>query len=267
MTITHSMIMFQGVPQFDAAAVERHIRTCWPAEHQAATVAIDDGTLTIRWEGNDTDLLVASIIDAPVPWEEVQGYCRRSGFWADAEATLQPQDSHVIAVARGDLEPVEVARLLTLLTGAVVATTDAALGVLWSAAEHVLPAGIFTEVTPELLLDETFVCHLWVNVQTGSTSEGTSSGCTLGLGPLGLMEVETQDAPEDTAELRNRLQNIVIYLLKNGLVIADGDSLGRSMEERIEAVYGDSVFGAEGQAIQLHYAPKPAKKRWWGLLN
>lgn len=267
MTIHHSMIMFQGIPEFDAAAVEDHIRTRWPVEHGTARVAVEDGTLSVRWDGNETDLLVATVIDAPIPWDEVQGYCERSDFWADAEATLRPHDSHVLAVARGSMEPADVMRLLTLLTGAVVATADGALGVLWSPAEHVLPAGVFTEVTPELLADETFVCHLWVNVRTGWSGEGVSSGCTTGLAQLGLMEVEAKDAPEDPAELRNRLQNIVIYLLRNGLVIADGDSLGRSMEERIQAVYADSLFGADGETIQLQFAPKGAKKRWWGLLN
>jgi len=267
MTISHSMIMFRGAPEFDAAAVERHIRTCWPPEHRSVQVTVEDGTLSVRWDGNETDLLVATVIDAPMPWDEVQGYCERSDFWADAEATLRPHDSHVIAVARGIQEPADVMRLLTLLTSAIVTTVDGALGVLWSPAEHVLPAGIFTEVTPELLADETFVCHLWVNVRTGWSGEGVSNGCTTGLAHLGLMEVETKDAPEEPADLRNRFQNIVIYLLRNGLVIADGDSLGRSMDERIDAVYADSLFGADDRTIQLQFAPKPAKKRWWGLLN
>ncbi len=49
---------------------------------------------------------------------------------------------------------------------------------------------------------------------------------------LGLMEIEAQDSPEPPSELRDRLFGLAEYLIDNGLVIRDGDTVGADAKEK-----------------------------------
>lgn len=262
MTLPHCMIMYKETPALSAESVERHLRDNWPGFAQPSKVTLEDGQLSVIWD-EDGDFVSSTLIDAPVPMQDIEYFVERSGFWAEAPSLLQGHGAHILMAAKSGENPVEAMRLLTRVAAAVAATS-APIAVLWGCARHALPGALFADFTPEMLEEETLLCHLWVNFQVGRTSDGQCNGCTTGLDALDLMDLEAKDAPEDPAALRTRLHNIAIYLIKNGLVIQDGDSLGNDETERIRAVYADSVFGAEGQVIQLRYEnPAPVKKRWW----
>ncbi len=87
-------------------------------------------------------------------------------------------------------------------------------------------------------------------------------GFTTGMQSLGHMEFETQDSPEPPNELRERFHGLAIYVLENGPVIRDGDTIGEDANEKIQVVYADSAFGHEAKVMRLVYTPQQ-KKPWW----
>jgi hypothetical protein len=260
MTLPHCMIVYKENPALSAEDIERHLRDNWPGLAQPGAVTYEDGQLSVVWD-EDGDFVSSTLIDAPVPTPDLDYFCERSRFWTDAHSLLHGHDAHILMVSKSSRNAIEAMRLLTRVTAAVAATSSP-LGVLWGSARHALPAALFGDFTPDMLRDDTLLCHLWVNFQAGWTGNTASNGCTTGLNALDLMDLEAKDVPEDPTALKARLHNIALYLLKNGLIIQDGDSLGSDENERIRAVYTDSVFGAEEKVIQLRYErPAPAAKR------
>ena len=70
---------------------------------------------------------------------------------------------------------------------------------------------------------------------------------------LGHMEFEAEDVPESPGDLRDRFFGLANYVLENGPVIRDGDTIGEDARERIRVVYSQSAFGHEGQVMRLEY--------------
>lgn len=92
-----------------------------------------------------------------------------------------------------------------------------------------------------------------------------STGFTAGMKALGHMEFETQQCPEPPGELRERLLSLVNYVVENGPIIGDGNTIGEDEHEKIRIVYGPSSFGHEGQVMPLVYEKTSPTKPWWKL--
>ena len=103
--------------------------------------------------------------------------------------------------------------------------------------------------------------HMWVNFRVGRNDKGTTSGFTRGLAALDLMDIETDSSFDSPSELRERLELMAGYLLENGLVIDDGDTIGESEAEKIRVVYAGSQFGSSEKVMRLEFE-KPKKPLW-----
>jgi hypothetical protein len=77
------------------------------------------------------------------------------------------------------------------------------------------------------------------------------------------MELEAKQCPEPPRELRERFEALIRYLLENGPVIRDGDTVGEDASERIRVVYATSAFGHKGQVMRLEYEQASRAKPWW----
>ena len=198
----------------------------------------------------------------PFPWSDLEGPCATSVLWPDAQAVLKDHGAHVIVSILGELTPIEQASLLTKVSAAVMSACETALGVYWGNATLIVPKAVFTDFAVEVL-PQVLPLHIWVDFRVGSDEKGGSSGFTTGMAPLGLMEIEALRVPELPGPLRNRLVNICAYLLENGPVILDGNTVGANADEKITVVYSDSQFGCESQVMRLEYeTPAPKKSKW-----
>ena len=166
--------------------------------------------------------------------------CAGSRLWPDA-ATFDTdyQATTIVAVYFEDEDAADLAvrALLTQAMASIIAVSNEAFAVYWGdAAQEILP-------NPPLYRSVAF--------NAGFREGGEFASTTVGLDSLGLMDIEIPDSsktPEDTQEF---VLNLVIYLLENGPVIADGDTVGESETERIRAVYTESMFYPDKTVIQL----------------
>jgi hypothetical protein len=55
----------------------------------------------------------------------------------------------------------------------------------------------------------------------------------------------------EIGELREWLVEIICYLLENGPVLMDGQTIGMSAEQQIRIRHCPSIFGHPGQVIRL----------------
>jgi hypothetical protein len=220
----------------------------------------DDGTILFNGPGA---LVIVAKIDVPIPWSELEGPCSTSLFWKNAADEIKQHKLHWIVTINGELEPLEMSKLLTQVTGSIMATCPAAIGVYWGNAAMVVPKDIFVEFV-ETELPERMPLDIWVDFRVGWEKPNVSAGAfTTGMAALGHMEIEVKGSPERPSELRERLVALATYLVENGPVIKDGDTVGSSNEERIKVKYSKSEFGHEGLVMRLNYEEGETKKPWW----
>lgn len=223
------------------------------------------GTLTFEHAGC---IVAVGLMPAPIPGNDLEGPVATSWLWPEAKAEIEKQRGHLIVTVIDKseaLSAVELRKLLTQVTASVVATSDGVLCVYWPEAGQLIKPDLFVEMAKEILPDG-LPLLLWIDFRVGPVDEesGLSYGFTDGLEELGLMELVTENATESPGELRDRFIGIADYLLTNGPVINDGDTVGEDANERIVVQYDTSPFGHEGKVMRLDYSSKPRKRGWFG---
>ena len=261
MAIAISMILLRE----DLPLSVDEIRCClaehWPDLPAATDCEQGDGTLSL---GIGESAIILGKMPAPFPWSDLEGPCATSILWPKAAEELKPHKLHWIVTVSGDLEPVELSTRLTQATAAAMEACPAALGVYWGNATLLVPKNVFIDFAKDVLpLGPPL--HIWVDFRVGKDSDHTSAGFTAGMKALGHMEFETQNCPEPPGELRERLLALAGYVVENGPVIRDGDTVGEDANERIRVVYSPSSFGHEDQVMRLEYEKPSPQKPWWKL--
>lgn len=257
MSVMISMILLRQKIDLSISEIERELRSGYPELEASATTG--EG-VTASFKLKNAELVLGNM-PAPIPWPDLEGPCSTSVLWKDAAEQVGAHETHIIVTILSELNRIEQAILLTKATAAVLASSDAAIGVYWGNATLVVPKKIFVEFAGEVLphgppLD------IWVDFRVGWQTSTTSSGFTQGMEALGHMEMEAQDSPEKPSDLRQRLHGLARYLVQNGPVIRDGDTVGEDARERIRVVYSDSGFAPDKRVMRLQYEETQTKP-WW----
>jgi uncharacterized protein DUF4261 len=149
----------------------------------------------------------------------------------------------------GAEDPVRRRLRLTAIT-ALAATQSGVLAVYWGDASLVIFPALFVSMA-ELITPQSPPLYLWVDLRAFRNDHGTTGLFTNGLAPLGHMEIEIARIEMEIGELREWLLEIMCYLLENGPVLLDGQTIGMSAEQQIHIRHCPSIFGHAGQVIRL----------------
>ncbi|WP_129641646.1 DUF4261 domain-containing protein [Peristeroidobacter agariperforans] len=257
MSIMISMILLRQPIELPASAIERELQLRYP-DLDATLESTAEGIPSFKFKEG---MLMLANMPAPIPWSELEGPCATSLLWKDAAEEVRRHESHILVTLMSEQNEVEQSVLLTKATAAVLAACDA-MGVYWGNATLVIPKQIFLDFAEQVLplgppLD------IWVDFRVGWQTKTASGGFTQGMEALGHMELETQESPEKPGDLRDRLQGVARYLLQNGPVIRDGDTVGQDAREKIRVIYSDSAFGNTNRVMRLQYETQA--KPWWKL--
>jgi hypothetical protein len=255
------MVMFREDADLSVADIQRELSTKWPDLPAATEAEQKDNTLSFQV---GSSAVILGKMPAPIPWSDLEGPCATSVLWKSAADEVKAHKVHWIVTVMGELNPLDLSKLLTQATSAVMATCPSALGVLWVNATMVVPKAIFIEFA-EKILPHGPPLDIWVDFRVGRDSEKTSSGFTAGMAALGRMEFEAQGSPEPPGELRERFLALARYVVENGPVIKDHDTIGEDANERIRVVYSKSAFGHKDKVMRLTYEKPSPQKPWWKL--
>jgi hypothetical protein len=258
LALSMAMIALGPNARLSPSAIQADMVKQWPSLPKPEATEEKEGTFSFQVGDQG---VVAGLMPAPIPWSDLEGPCATSWLWKEAAEVLRGHTTHLILTVSGAEEPLERMRLLTQVTASILATCPEAVGVFWTHAALVIQPPLFREFAVEMSEQPVY---LWVDFRVGKNAAGRSSGFTTGMESLGFMEIETEDSPEPPGELRERFFGLANYLLENGPVIKDGNTIGEDANERIRVVYADSAFGHKGKVMRLEYSPaKQAKKPWW----
>ncbi|HEV3400219.1 MAG TPA: DUF4261 domain-containing protein [Acidimicrobiales bacterium] len=243
-------------------------RSAWPgstppSDFDTRSDEHEFGAMTFAIEGMRGALVV---VPAPIPAGELDGPAATSWLWPDAPQEIERVNAHVVTWVSGAGRPLDAYRHLTRLVSAVLRATDG-LGVYWGTAAHVIRADVFDGIAHRSDEDALPVM-LWVDFRAfaenaadaadaeGSedAGDGRSALFTVGLSAFGLMELEIAPSDKRPGELRELGRSVASYLIENGPVLGDGDTVGAIEDQPVVVRHAPSMVDRPGTVYRLEGA-------------
>jgi hypothetical protein len=191
-------------------------------------------------------------VSAPYP-DDLEGPIAASWMWPQ-EPTIENVKRHrsflQITMMGGTQDPVRRRLTLSAVT-ALAAKQSGVMAVYWGDASLVIFPPLFVDMAEEMHTPQSPPLYLWVDLRAFRNEDGTAGLFTTGLTALGHMEIEILRIEMEIGELREWLVEIMCYLLENGPVLMDGQTIGISAEQQIRIRHSPSISGHPGQVIRL----------------
>lgn len=192
------------------------------------------------------DRYTISLMPAAIPWLELEGPCALAWYWPKATISMQSHTAHLIITSETQELPNDaLSRVmdLTKLTASAAAVSDS-VGVYWDAGGVVQEAQEFVFSAEEMSRDD-LPLNLWIDFRIEDAPGERFRLFTTGMRPFGHREIEVRPAKVNPDEILSTAFNVASYLLINGPVIKDGDTIGATDDERMLVQYGPSMFERE----------------------
>jgi hypothetical protein len=225
-----------------------------PDAEESVDAEAADATVVIELESGS--LLAVSHFLFKIPGDEAARGANASPFWPNGAVEAAAHGSNIAVFNLGSQgSPVDRALDLTRAVQAVLEVAgDRALGVLWGSAQ---PAATRADLFSSLVADasrENLPLNVWVRFQMVLTEDSDNRGLyTSGLRQFDLMEVEVPPCSTPYEQVFDAVLALAHYLVTQGPVIGDGDTIGGPGEEPVRITYGPSMVfeGAEVYTLNL----------------
>jgi hypothetical protein len=197
------------------------------------------------------EIIVLMLMPAPYPWCDLEGPCHTSWMWPEGKSAMdvKAHQSHVlIRVVGGNSPPIDRHQLLTQLAAACAQQPET-MAIYWPYATLVHEPKLFVEMAKGS--EGVAPLFLSVDYRVFRNEDGSTGLFTTGLDPLGLMELEIPSIDMKPGELREWAMNISGYMLENGPVLKDGDTVGMSAEQKIRIRHCKSQYNRELTVIRM----------------
>lgn len=207
-------------------------------DNKSATITIGGETVAIGH------------MPVPVPSGDIEGTAEYTYDWPTAAEDLKGHKSHlIVSVMAGRKDPVTRYRIFTSAVSSLLRTTDAVA---------VYQGGQSLLIEKEAYLDSALMMSeddlpltLWVYIGFIKADTGNST-YTYGLKNFGLPEMEIVDSEKGLAEIGDFLCGMAHYLLVSGARFEDGQTCGRSADERIPIAVSPGEY-VEGDSVKLGF--------------
>lgn len=217
-----------------------------------AVAGLEEREATVVFPVGDGRMAI-SLVPTPIAWERLEGPCRCAWWWPEAAERMQAHRAHaIVALADHSGSSLERHLLLTQLA-AVVAATSSAAGVFWSAGAVVHAPAAFVALANVVSAEEVLP-ELWINLRVAENADQTRCLFTTGLEAFGQREIEIPSSQRSAEEIVQFAYRVIQYLLVSGASLQDGETIGRSDEEKIEVHYGPSMLDSDRQVMTLAFA-------------
>jgi len=172
-------------------------------------------------------------LPAPIPDGEAEAHAEGNFLWPDGKEEAAKHRSHVIvtSILADGGTPVQSALEVSRLALMALELFDG-IGVYWGNARVSNSRAAF-EAFCERMSDEHFPLPIWLRFQLVRNEHEKVGIYTLGMDQFGLMDIEVDECPLDAQGLFEFVANVAHYLVDSGPVIADGNTVGGSAEQRI----------------------------------
>lgn len=204
-----------------------------------------DEVFVLRWRGATIGV---SYIPKPIPGDEIQEAAENNYLWENAVEETAKHQAHLIVTAIASKTSVtETGETLVKVVMSALKTFDA-VGVY--ANDVVYETEYYRGFAEMMDADVYPVFNLvWVALGQG---DGGLCAHTRGLREFGYDEIEVLNADVDPDEMRGFVYDIVGYVVTQGAVLEDGDTIGFSEEQQIRVTKSPGV-ALDGDTVKFEF--------------
>ena len=235
-------------PEFDEEAFRDAMKEDWGLECPEMPEDSKEEGKAVIFDVNGM-MVTIGLMEIKVPDGEAE-YWANSNFMTREQsvAAAEKHEAHLlVAVLGGESAPLEAGKLFVKAASACL-KADNALGIydcgtVWLPEDYVQSAMVMKEGGFPLA-DLVFI-GLYQD-------EKGISGWTNGLSSFGKEELEIIDSGQPAADVYDMLWNISAYVIQEGAVLRDGQTLGFSAEQKLPLMLSEGIY-VDGDSIKIIY--------------
>lgn len=235
--------------KWDKDALLRDLKETWGIADESSEDDKEgddrDDAFVISYQGA---MIAVSLMPAPIPGGEAENMVERNFMWPNGKDEVKRHRAHLlVAVLAKDLPPVRNG--VTLVKTVVSACKqDGVLGIY--TGDTVLEPAYYVGFAEALNKDGFPVSNLvWVGLY--NRGKGLC-GYTAGMRNFGYDEIEVLDSRAEPVELLDFLTGIAHYVITEGVVLNDGETIGFTEEQRL-AISRSRGVAVEGDSLKIEY--------------
>jgi Domain of unknown function (DUF4261) len=224
------------------------LRRVTPAAELGAPTGAHNA-LAFELNGNHT---AVGLMPAPIPWTELEGPCATAWWWPEATEMMRDHTHHAIVLLTHVMGSAATRHVdLTHLAAAVAETSDA-VGIYWGGGTLVHKPEHFIDEAKQLAHGDV-APHLWIDMRLEQNDDGSYRFFTTGMSQFQKPEIEITRTTKPPPDVLAFCHDMVHYILSRDKSIADGETVGRTGDERIKVSHGPSMLDERQTVMRLAY--------------
>lgn len=243
----HCFVLCKNVAPNDLSNAARIVSDVFGAEYSAE---YDDRNIVTVARGDESIGFLAHM-PAAIPGGEAEENADGNFLWPEGREEAATHRSHVIVtnIGAGDQSPIQSAIAVSRLALMALRLFDG-IGVYWGNACVCNSRAVFEDFCQDMS-DEHVPAPVWLRFQLVRASDDGFGMYTLGMRQFDLMDIEVDRCTMDVGDLFEFVSNIAHYLIQSGPVIADGNTVGGSAEERILVHHRPSMIDKKKKVYKI----------------
>ena len=227
---------------------------------EALKIRLPDGPVPDQVEGEDGTItfhlgswiVAVSMMPGPIDWNELEDPCATAWWWPDAADEMRHHEHHIIVALIGDAESFLSRHVILSQIVSAVASVTKVTGVYWTAGALVHEPEEFIEQCDQLSIENSLP-HLWVDLRVEENDDGSLCFFTTGMEAFDQEELEIERSEQSAEEILDLCYSVVHYLISSEAKIQDGESVGRSGEERVPVTHKPSKWDQDRTVLSLEF--------------
>ncbi len=229
-------------------SIEKMLKKYFKFRQKITDVKEEDNKILVKID--DCIIAIAKNSET-IPWPDLEGPCRSAWYWPEAVNQMQKQKAHlIITLMSKDMDRIDLNILLTKFVAGTAFASEA-LGIYWAAGALVNSNEIFMGFN-EGISRKFLPLYNWIDFRVNQNEDATLTLFTTGLKQFDLMEIEVINSNLSPKDLITRVFNIAHYLLENGPVLKDGDTLSMTKTEKVKIQFEPSILDKNITVYRLY---------------
>lgn len=239
-----------STPEFNVEEFRKVLREDWGIECPEDSVdseKTEDQGIALAFYV-DGMMATVGLMEAKVPGGEAEYWANSNFMTRDKSiAAAQNHQAHLLVAILGKGSPMRAGELFVKIASTCLKASNAlgiySCGTVWPSEDYIRLAMI--------MKDGEFPLTNLVFVGLYQNEKGVSSW-TNGLHAFGKEELEVIDSSQSPSEVYELVFNISSYILQQGAVLRDGETLGYSADQKLPIKLSQGVY-VEGQSLKIGF--------------
>ncbi|MBN1216464.1 MAG: DUF4261 domain-containing protein [Candidatus Lokiarchaeota archaeon] len=229
--------------------LKKQIENDWISFPKINSIDNDKGIIMLFLDNNNAFFILD--LPKPIPWSDLEGPCATAYYWSKATKELKNHTGHYIVSYIGSDINYFILEQSIIITKIIISITELIKikGIYWGSGTVVNSPEYLIKIGKECLEKDLLPVSLWIEYRIEKNKDDTHNILTTGMDTFGHREIEIQNTRKNPFDILFSLYHFTDYLLKNGPVVKDGDTIGVTKEDKNRVKFGPSLWNRDDVLI------------------